>query len=386
MSDGDIDEPGFVLIGIDCRQRPTLDIRVNQQHALRCGRHCGKREGNRRGVVLIVGSDDKDAGIADVLWLARTTSCTLRISIAKRDFGSSTAFRAEGRSMFGNTASTGIADEDAAVGQNSLAASGRFAAEGADSAPTRQPPVVCRPRDNDAGAGGDPQEDGAHGQQQIRWRETAALRQVGPGDHADVLGVQSLLLAGLAGADQKRFIDRAARLHVALKLAQRHHGLVGSDCVVLERFQVIGKRPLVGACALVFATRRKGDAMDLVLDHPPQPLGLGLDLDNRRVALAERGHLFGFATHDLGVLAAQRGDGLRLHRLRKGADLVFGHLQVLDLVETRFRSRRACASHSQLIVQLRELLFVDELSARTEDVVACLERLELDPRPRARDP
>jgi hypothetical protein len=64
---------------------------------------------------------------------------------------------------------------------------------------------------------------------------------------------------------------------------------------------------------------------------------LRLDLDHRRVAFAERGHLFGLATHDLGILAAQRGDGLRLHRLRKGADLVLRQLYLLDLIEARLR-------------------------------------------------
>ena len=116
--------------------------------------------------------------------------------------------------------------------------------------------------------------------------------------------------------------------------------------------------------------------MDLVLDHLAQPRRLGLDFDHRRVTLAERGHLLGLATHDLGVLAAQRGDGLRLHRLREGADLVLGQLQALDLIETRFCCRRAGVRHAELIVQFRKLLFVDELSAGAEDVVAGLERLD----------
>ena len=48
----------------------------------------------------------------------------------------------------------------------------------------------------------------------------------------------------------------------------------------------------------------------------------------------------------------------------------------LDLIETRFCRRRAGARHAELIVQFRELLFVDELSAGAEDVVARLERLD----------
>ena len=61
---GDIDKPGLVLIGIDGRQSSALQVRVDQQHALRCGRDRGKRQRDRCGVVLIIGSDDQDRRIA----------------------------------------------------------------------------------------------------------------------------------------------------------------------------------------------------------------------------------------------------------------------------------------------------------------------------------
>ena len=50
--------------------------------------------------------------------------------------------------------------------------------------------------------------------------------------------------------------------------------------------------------------------------------------------------------------------------------------RLLDLVEARFCRRRAGVRHAELIVQLRKLLFVDELSAGAEDIVAGLERLD----------
>ena len=58
--------------------------------------------------------------------------------MAKREFGSSAAFKPNEVSTFGNTASTGIEGADAADGRKSLAALSQFAADDADPAGARQ--------------------------------------------------------------------------------------------------------------------------------------------------------------------------------------------------------------------------------------------------------
>jgi len=76
---------------------------------------------------------------------------------------------------------------------------------------------------------------------------------------------------------------------------------------------------------------------------------------------AERSHLLGLAPHDLGILAAQRGDGRRLNRFRERAGFVLPALYLLDLIETGLRFGGMRARRAELIAQLGELLLGDEL-------------------------
>ncbi len=122
--------------------------------------------------------------------------------------------------------------------------------------------------------------------------------------------------------------------------------------------------------------RRARDAVDLVVDHSFEAFGLGLDFDDRRVPRPEGRRLLCLQAHDLGVLGAQRRNGLRLHRFREGADVVFGFLHGLDLFEAGFRCRGAGACGRQLIVEIGKLLLVDELPVGVDDVVARSEGLD----------
>ena len=195
--------------------------------------------------------------------------------------------------------------------------------------------------------------------------------------HADILGVDLLLRAGFARAHQKRLIDVAACLRVALELAQPDHGLAVAHCGLFERREIGGEHLLARFGALIFGARRDRGAVDLGADHTAQPLGLRLDVDDRRMQRAEARRLLRLAAHDLGILSAQRGDGRRLQRRREGADFVLAVLNRFDLLEPRLGIGGTGMRRAELIIHIGELLVGDQLAVGGEQVVALLVVLDL---------
>ena len=264
---------------------------------------------------------------------------------------------------------------DAAAGRNPQRRE-RFAQRLADAALPRAG-FGGRPNEDDAGACGGAEHHRSQRHDERRRRRTALLRQIGPGEHADILGVDLLLRAGLARAHQEGLVDVAACLRVAFEFAQTHHRLAVADRGLLERREIVGERLFAGFGAAIFGTRRNRGTVDLVVDHAMQPFGLRLNIDYRRMQRAKACRLLGFAAHDLGILAAQRGDGRRLQRCREGAVLVLAALDLFDLVETRLGIGGAGARRAELIVHIGELLVGHQLAVCGQKTVARLESLGL---------
>src|SRR5258707_5394960 len=91
---------------------------------------------------------------------------------------------------------------------------------------------------------------------------------------------------------------------------------------------------------------------------------------------AELGGELRLAADDLGILRAQRRDGARLDRFGDRSRLGAAAAEPLDLVVAGLRFRGAAARLHQLIADLAQLLLVDELPARADDVVLRLELLD----------
>ncbi len=238
-ADGDVDEPGLGSIGVDRRKRSPLEVGVDQQHALRRRRQRGKRQRHRRGVVVVVAGDDQDAWIA-ALFVARPHRLVHRADSRWRNGVRARPWRPSrtGRRRPAALPAPERPSETSAGGnaalrsipslrrEDTLAGSCGIAPCSVSRSMTRPLPAAM-PRRMAPSArivfdGGD-----------VRF-----CGRVGLGNHLDVLGVDALLLAGLAGAHQKGFVDGAACLHVTLQFAQAHHGSVGSERVLLERVDV----------------------------------------------------------------------------------------------------------------------------------------------------
>ena len=107
----------------------------------------------------------------------------------------------------------------------------------------------------------------------------------------------------------------------------------------LERFETVGETLLARPCSVIIALGGLRDSIDLLADDLAQTCGLGMNFDRRGVTWPECCRLLGFTAHDLGILGAQRGHGLRLNGLAEGSDVGPGTLQALNLLEARPRFR-----------------------------------------------
>ena len=111
------------------------------------------------------------------------------------------------------------------------------------------------------------------------------------------------------------------------------------------------------------------EAGDLAVDELLGVARLRVDVDDGWMTLAEAGGQLGLVPEDLGLLRAQSRNRRRLHGFGDGARVQLALAQLLDLLEPRLGLVRLRARERELIGELGELLFADELPARADDIV-----------------